>query len=41
VLVHLVLLKGLALRQQKRDDAVGVVIGAKDLGMVSRNVKTI
>lgn len=41
VLVHLVLLQGLALGQQQRDNAVGIVIGTKDLRLVSRDTQTI
>jgi hypothetical protein len=37
VLVHLVLLQGLALGQQQRDDAVGIVIGTKYLRLVSHD----
>ncbi len=37
VLVHLVLLQRLALGQQQRDDAVGIVIGTKDLRLVSHD----
>jgi hypothetical protein len=41
VLVHLVLLQGLALGEQQRDDAIGIVIGTKDLWLVSRDTQTI
>ena len=41
VLVHLVLLQGLALGQQQRDDAVGIIVGAKDLRLVRRDTQTI
>jgi hypothetical protein len=41
VLVHLMLLQNLALGQQQRDHAVGVLIGAQDLRMVRRDTQTI
>jgi hypothetical protein len=39
--VYLVLLKGLALRKQQRDNAVGVIVGTKNLRMMSRDTMTI
>jgi hypothetical protein len=41
VLVHLVLLQALALGQEQGDDAVGIVIGAKDLRLVRCDTQTI
>jgi len=41
VLVDLVLLQGLALGQQQRDDAVGVLIGSQNLRMVRGYAQTI
>lgn len=41
MLVDLVLLQGLTLGQQQRDDAVGIVIGSQDLRMVRRDTQTI
>jgi hypothetical protein len=41
VLVHLVLLHGLALEQQQRDDAVGVIVGPEDLRLARRDTQTI
>ena len=41
VLMHLVLLQGLALGQQQRDDAAGLIVGTKDLRLVRRDTQTI
>jgi hypothetical protein len=41
VLVNLMLLQALALGQQQRNDAVGIVIGTKDLRLVSRDTQPI
>jgi hypothetical protein len=41
VLMNLVLLQDLALRQQEHNDAVGIIVGAKDLRLVSRDTQTI
>ena len=41
VLVNLMLLQALALRQQQRNHAVGLVIGTKDLRLVSRDTQPI
>lgn len=41
VLVNLMLLQALALRQEQRNHAVGLVIGTKDLRLVSRDTQTI
>ena len=41
VLVNLMLLQALALGQQQRNHAVGLVIGTKDLRLVSRDTQPI
>jgi hypothetical protein len=41
VLVHLVLLQGLALGQQQRDDPVGIIVGPEDLRLVRRDTQAI
>jgi hypothetical protein len=41
MLVDLVLLQGLALGQQQRDDAVDVLVGAQDLRLVRGDSQTI
>jgi hypothetical protein len=41
VLMHLMLLQALALGQEQRNHAVGIVIGPKDLRLVSRDTQTI
>jgi hypothetical protein len=41
VLVDLVLLQGLALGEQQRDHAVGVVVGSQDLRLVRGDAQTI
>lgn len=41
VLVHLVILHGLALGQQQRDHAVGLIVGPEDLRLVRRDTQTI
>ncbi len=41
VLVHLVLLQGVALGQQQHNDAIGIIIRPKDLRLVRRDTQTI
>jgi hypothetical protein len=41
VLVNLMFLQALALGQQQRNHAVGIVIGTKDLRLMSRDTQTI
>jgi hypothetical protein len=41
VLMHLMFLRGLALGQQERDNAVCIIVGTKDLRAVSRDSQPI
>jgi hypothetical protein len=41
MLMHLVLLQDITLGQQQRDHAIGAIIGAKDLRVVSGDTQTI